>query len=268
MPNLIVAVIGASGNVGGGVINLLNDQSVISQEVPVLLKHAIVKTPNPPTPHKGIQLPKGKFFSNDIKAAITDPDVNLVVVTTGDLKVDYESIVLALSLGKHVVTPNKAVIAEYGDELLRLADLHKVCLSYDSSCMGGVPLIPILQFLKATLITNVEAVLNGTSNYLLNKMIDISYEQALKSAQDAGYAEPDPTADVEGHDVSRKAAIIMALLYRISIKEAYSELKGRTRGITDLSSRTLNMAKTLGGAVRLKISQPLFLAKASRVTFF
>ncbi|WP_131781714.1 homoserine dehydrogenase [Legionella gresilensis] len=261
MLKLIVAVIGASGNVGGGVVNLLN-----KQEIPFLLKHAIVKTLNPPNPYKGIQLPKEKNFSNDIKAAITDPDVNLVVVTTGDLKIDYESIVLALSLGKHVVTPNKAVIAEYGDELLQLADLNNVCLRYDSSCMGGVPLIPIIHFLKATPITGFEAVLNGTSNYLLNKMSEMPYEQALKSAQEAGYAEPDPTADVKGHDVSRKAAIIMAIIFRISIKEAYNALKERTKGITELSPNMLHMAKTLGGAVRLVAQVEMKVVNTSEVT--
>jgi homoserine dehydrogenase len=157
-----------------------------------------------------------EVFTTDTMGVVEDPDVDIVVELIGGVERAHELVARALSLGKPVVTGNKALLAAHGAELYAAADAAGVDLLFEAAVAGGIPLMrPLRESLVAEPVTRVMGIINGTTNYILTRMTEAgaSYEEALAEAQALGYAEEDPTADVEGFDAGAKAAIIATIVY-------------------------------------------------------
>ena len=151
---------------------------------------------------------------HDFSVIEQDPEVSIVVETIGGAKVALDFTRRALQAGKSVITSNKELVAEHGCELLRLAQEKGVSYLFEASVGGGIPIIrPLNQRLAANEIEEITGILNGTTNYILTRMIraGLSFDDALREAQANGYAEQDPTADIEGHDACRKICILASL---------------------------------------------------------
>ena len=198
-----------------------------------------------------------KKMIKDFNIILNDPEVAVVVETMGGLHPAYEFVSSCLSAGKSVVTSNKELVAAKGDELLKIAKDKDVNFLFEASVGGGIPIIrPISQCLAANRIDEIAGILNGTTNFILTMMIDknMSFEDALKLAQDNGYAEKDPTADVEGHDACRKICILAALCFG---KHVYPK-DVHTEGITKITLTDVEYVRSWGGVIKL-------IARASRV---
>ena len=198
-----------------------------------------------------------KKIIKDFNIILNDPEVAVVVETMGGLHPAYEFVSSCLSAGKSVVTSNKELVAAKGDELLKIAKDKNVNFLFEASVGGGIPIIrPISQCLAANRIDEIAGILNGTTNFILTMMIDknMSFEDALKLAQDNGYAEKDPTADVEGHDACRKICILAALCFG---KHVYPK-DVHTEGITKITLTDVEYVRSWGGVIKL-------IARASRV---
>ena len=198
-----------------------------------------------------------KKMIKDFNIILNDPEVAVVVETMGGLHPAYEFVSSCLSAGKSVVTSNKELVAAKGDELLKIAKDKNVNFLFEASVGGGIPIIrPISQCLAANRIDVIAGILNGTTNFILTMMIDknMSFEDALKLAQDNGYAEKDPTADVEGHDACRKICILAALCFG---KHVYPK-DVHTEGITKITLTDVEYVRSWGGVIKL-------IARASRV---
>lgn len=186
----------------------------------------------------------------DFNIILNDPDVKIVVETMGGLKPAFDFVSSCLKAGKSVVTSNKELVAAKGDILLKLAKENNVNFFFEASVGGGIPIIrPISQCLAANRIDEVAGILNGTTNFILTMMIynSMSFEDALKLAQDNGYAEKDPTADIEGFDACRKICILAALSFG---KHVYPE-SVYTEGITKITLEDVEYARSWGGVIKL-----------------
>ncbi len=186
----------------------------------------------------------------DFNIILNDPEVKVVVETMGGLHPAYEFVSACLNAGKSVVTSNKELVAAKGDELLVIAKEKNVNFLFEASVGGGIPIIrPINQCLAANRIDEIAGILNGTTNFILTMMIDknMSFEDALKLAQDNGYAEKDPTADVEGHDACRKICILAALCFG---KHVYPDAV-YTEGITKITLTDVEYVRSWGGVIKL-----------------
>ncbi len=187
---------------------------------------------------------------HDFSVIEKDPEVSVVVETMGGLNPAYPFVKASLLAGKHVVTSNKALVAAYGTELLAIAREKNVNFFFEASVGGGIPIIrPLYRCLKGEKILEITGILNGTTNFILTKMDKegASFEAVLKEAQDLGYAERNPEADVEGYDTCRKIAILTAMA---SGKEVnYEEIS--TEGITKITDVDFKYADKLGTSVKL-----------------
>ena len=161
----------------------------------------------------------GVTFTDDPNALVTDPDIDIVVELMGGLDTAKDLIIKAFSAGKHVVTANKHLLAEHGLELFDIAKENSVSLMFESSCAGG---IPIVQTLKESLagdeIVKMLGIMNGTANYILSEMSTrkgMDFQTALADAQDLGYAEADPSFDVEGFDTAHKLCVLIRMAYGV-----------------------------------------------------
>ncbi|MBT9537668.1 MAG: homoserine dehydrogenase [Thermodesulfovibrionales bacterium] len=250
-----VGIIGF-GTVGTGTAKiLLENKDVISQRTGFdinLKKIADLDIKK----SRGIKLPEGILTTNadDI---LNDPEINIVIELIGGIHPAKELILKAIRNKKHVVTANKALIATEGNEILAEAEKHGVEIGFEASVAGGIPIIKIIkEGLVANRILAVYGIINGTSNYILTKMTDegIEFSDALKEAQRLGYAEADPTYDIEGIDSAHKLAILASLAYDIplSFNDVYKE------GITRITSQDIGFAGELGYKIKL-----LAIAKAS-----
>ena len=186
----------------------------------------------------------------DFDKIVNDPEIVMVVETMGGSHPAYEFTKQAISAGKNVVTSNKEVVANFGTELLELARENNVNYLFEASVGGGIPIIrPMWQCLAANKITSVAGILNGTTNFILTKMIEenMDFDTALKIAQSLGYAEANPAADVEGIDTCRKICILASLAfgYQIRPEEVSCE------GITHITLEDVAAAESLGYAVKL-----------------
>lgn len=184
---------------------------------------------------------------NDI---LEDDAVKIVAEAMGGLHPAYEFVSSCLKAGKSVVTSNKELVAEKGDELLKLAKENNVNFMFEASVGGGIPILrPIIRCLAANEITEVAGILNGTTNFILSKMIfdKMGFDEALKLAQDNGYAEKDPTADIEGFDACRKICILAALCFG---KHVYPK-SVHTQGITKVTLEDVEYAHSWGGVIKL-----------------
>ena len=187
---------------------------------------------------------------HDFSIIENDPEVNIVVETIGGAKVALDFTRRALMAGKSVVTSNKELVAEHGCELLRLAQEKGVSYLFEASVGGGIPIIrPLNQCLAANEIEELCGILNGTTNYILTRMIraGLSFDAALKEAQQNGYAEQDPTADIEGHDACRKICILASLAFG---RHVYPR-QVPTEGITGVTLSDVAYAESCGKKIKL-----------------
>ncbi len=187
---------------------------------------------------------------HDFSMIERDPEVDVVVETIGGATIALEYTRRCLCAGKSVVTSNKELVATHGYELLQLAKQNKVSYLFEASVGGGIPIIrPISQCLAANELTEIAGILNGTTNYILTRMIrsGLSFEQALKEAQEKGYAERDPSADIEGADACRKICILSALAFG---RHIYPD-QVPTEGITRITLADVAFARSAGMKIKL-----------------
>lgn len=240
-----VAILGF-GTVGSGVAEVLTTNgALIDQRVgeQVRVKYIVDIRDFPDSPYKDL-------FEKDFSVVETDPEVNVVVETIGGAKIALDFTTRALKAGKSVVTSNKELVATHGYELLQLAKEHGCNYLFEASVGGGIPVLrPMSNCLAANQIEEVTGILNGTTNYILTRMIraGLSFEQALKEAQANGYAEQDPTADVDGHDACRKTCILAALAFG---QHVYPE-QVPTQGIRDVTLEDVAYADSCGYKIKL-----------------
>ena len=240
-----VAIMGY-GTIGSGVAEILcgnQEQIAKSAGQGAALKYVLDLREFPGSPIEDKLI-------HDFKVIEEDPEVDVVVETMGGLNPSYQFVKACLLAGKHVVTSNKALVAAYGTELLQIAKDKNVNFFFEASVGGGIPIIRTLyRCLGGEQIEEITGILNGTTNYILTKMDKegSSFEAALKEAQDLGYAERNPEADVEGHDTCRKIAILTAMA---SGKEVHYE-DIYTEGITKITDVDFRYAEKLGTSVKL-----------------
>lgn len=192
---------------------------------------------------------KNKFIK-DFNIILNDSEVSVVVEVMGGLDPAYKYVKSLLEKGKSVVTSNKELVAEKGAELLKTAREHNVNFFFEASVGGGIPIIrPLHHCLSANEIDDIAGILNGTTNFILTKMINeqMTFEDALKTAQSLGYAERNPSADVEGHDACRKICILASLAFGKHVYPKYVH----TEGITGITNEDVMYCNDFGGAVKL-----------------
>ncbi|RMG74035.1 MAG: homoserine dehydrogenase [Nitrospirae bacterium] len=243
-----VGVIGF-GTVGSGTVRILLENKEVIQkktDVEVVLKRIAdldIET------DRGIRLPDGVLTTNAMEL-IEDPEIDIVVELIGGISPAKEFILKALDRGKHVVTANKALLATEGEDIFSLAIQKNLCLGFEASVAGGIPIIKVVkEGLTANNILNIYGIINGTSNYILTKMTQegIDFSEALKEAQQRGYAEADPTFDIEGIDSAHKLTLLASLAFGIplSYKSLYVE------GISGIKAMDIEFARELGYKIKL-----------------
>lgn len=243
---MIYAAVMGYGTIGSGVVEVLeNNRKEVAQsagqEIEVKYVLDLREFPGTSVENKII---------HDFAQIENDPEVRLVVETMGGLNPAYPWVKACLLAGKHVITSNKALVAAHGTELLAIAKEKNVNFLFEASVGGGIPIIrPLYRCLMGEKIEEVTGILNGTTNYILTKMAQegASFEEVLKEAQELGYAERNPEADVEGHDTCRKIAILTALATGKEVN--YEEI--HTEGITKITVKDLQYAEKLGASVKL-----------------
>ena len=198
---------------------------------------------------RGIKLPKGVLINN-ADSLIADPDIHIVVELIGGTTIAKDIMLKAIRNGKHVVTANKALLATHGKEIFKAAEKANVQVGFEASVAGGIPIIKIIsEGLVANRIKSIYGIINGTTNYILSKMSDenAEFSEVLKEAQKLGYAEADPTYDIEGIDSAHKISILASLAYgtQFSLKDVYRE------GISKISSMDIEFARELGYKLKL-----------------
>lgn len=237
------------GTIGGAVAKALgNKGGALTEKVgcPLVLKKVLEKSPDKLRSHSI----NSELIAIGPQDVLTDPEVDVVVELMGGEDVAFACIKEALNRGRHVVTANKEVMAKYGSELLELAQDNGIEIRYEAAVGGGIPLIaPFQRDLVANEISAVYSILNGTTNYILTRMADddMDFSIALKEAQGRGYAEADPTFDIEGIDATYKLSILSSLAFRTAVSpwEVHSE------GISRLGARDFRYARELGYAIKL-----------------
>jgi len=239
------------GIIGGQVARLLTDRAEKLEEMvgcPLVLRKIKVLPPDLSRP-LAHELP-ASLFTTDDEEFFNNSDIDIVVELIGGESPAQDYVKRALSSKKHVVTANKELIAKHGAELLSLAQQHNVGLLYEGSVGGGIPLIaPFKHDLVANEISGIYAIINGTTNYILTRMAreGMDFSEALKTAQQLGYAEANPENDIEGIDAHYKLAILASLAFKTQVRpeDIYHE------GISRLGSRDFQYAKELGVAIKL-----------------
>jgi homoserine dehydrogenase len=198
---------------------------------------------------RGIKLPKN-VLTNDTEAVLNDPDIDIIVELIGGIHPAKEIVIKALKNGKHVVTANKALLAEAGQPIFKTAEKNKVDVGFEASVAGSIPIIKVVrESLIGNSLKNIYGIINGTANYILTKMTEegVGFSSTLREAQDLGYAEADPTFDIEGVDSAHKLTILAALAFGIpiSFKKVYTE------GITKITPMDIEFASEFGYRIKL-----------------
>lgn len=240
-----IAVLGY-GTVGSGVVEVLetNRESITKragESIDIKYVLDLRDFPGDPIQEKIV---------HDVDIIINDPEIDVVVEVMGGIEPAFTFAKKALAAGKSVCTSNKALVAAHGPELLEIAKAANLNFMFEASVGGGIPIIrPLNQSLTADEITKITGILNGTTNYILTKMSreGCSYEDTLKEAQELGYAERNPEADVEGFDACRKIAILTSLAFGSTVN--FEEIT--TEGITNISTADFKYAQKLGSVVKL-----------------
>lgn len=240
-----IAVLGY-GTVGSGVVEVINtNQDSINRRAgdEIRIKYVLDLRDFPGDPVQEVLV-------HDYETIVNDPEVDIVVEVMGGLEPAHTFVKRALEAGKSVATSNKALVAKFGPELMDIARNKNINFLFEASCGGGIPIIRALnQSLTADQIDEVTGILNGTTNYMLTKM-DMEgsrFEGVLKEAQEKGYAEADPTADVEGYDACRKIAILSSLAYGKFLN--YEKI--HTEGITRITPEDMEYARAMGMSIKL-----------------
>ncbi|MBQ5889395.1 MAG: homoserine dehydrogenase [Clostridia bacterium] len=240
-----IAIMG-HGVVGSGVVEVLlhNHDGIISRAAEEInIKHILDLREFPDSP-------LSDRFTKDFNDILNDDSVKIVVETMGGVKPAYDFVKSCLLAGKSIVTSNKELVAKHGQELVTIAKENNLNFLFEASVGGGIPIIrPMTQCLAANKICDVIGILNGTTNFIMTKMIkdNTDFKDALAIAQQLGYAEKDPTADVEGHDACRKICILASLAFG---KHVYPE-SVYTEGISNITLRDVEYASKWGGVIKL-----------------
>ncbi|MFZ5899670.1 MAG: homoserine dehydrogenase [Bacillota bacterium] len=237
------------GTVGRGVARIFRDNGdLLARRVGIelVLSKILVRDP---AKNRGLELPPGMLTTNS-REILDNPDIDIVIEVIGGTGAALEFVKQALKRGKSVVTANKDMIAAHGKELFALAQAHRCDLLFEASVAGGIPIIRALkQCLAANRIEEVIGIVNGTTNYMLSKMSaeDAQFEDVLRDAQKKGYAEADPTNDIEGYDAARKLAILASIAFnsRVEVEDVYVE------GITRITAEDITYARELGYVIKL-----------------
>lgn len=242
---LNVSVLGY-GTVGSGVVEVLttNSESIakkVGQEINVKSILDLRDFPGDPFADKIV---------HDFNQIVNDSEVQIVVETMGGVKPAYDFVKACLEAGKSVCTSNKELVAKHGAELIALAKEKSINFFFEASVGGGIPIIrPINECVTGDVIQEISGILNGTTNYILSKMASdgSDFDSVLKDAQDKGYAEKNPEADVEGYDACRKIAILTSLAYgkQVDFEDIYTE------GITKITDVDIKYAKALGASIKI-----------------
>ncbi|WP_024293448.1 homoserine dehydrogenase [Lacrimispora indolis] len=240
-----IAIMGY-GTIGSGVAEVLErNREMIAKRVgdKVEVKYVLDLREFPGDPME-------KRIVHDFSVIEKDSEVSMVIETMGGLNPAYPFVKASLEAGKHVATSNKALVAAYGTELLEIAREHNVNFFFEASVGGGIPIIrPLYTSLAGEEIEEITGILNGTTNYILTKMDKAgeTFEAALRKAQELGYAERNPEADVEGHDTCRKIAILTAVAtgHEVNYEHIYTE------GITKITDVDFRYADAMGTSVKL-----------------
>lgn len=237
------------GTVGGGVAQLLLEHGeLLSRRLgaPLVLAKAVDLDASLA---QGLGLPQG-VYSSDVATVLDDPAIDIVVELIGGLKPAKDFVLRAIANGKHVATANKALLACHGAEIFAAARQHQVSLAFEAAVAGGIPLIKALrEGLAANRISRVLGILNGTCNYILSRMTSegAPFDQVLKAAQELGYAEADPTFDIEGTDTAHKLAILAAL-----VSGQHPRLEDiPTQGISAITPLDIGLAGEFGCRIKL-----------------
>ena len=243
-----IAVMGY-GTIGSGVVEVLatNKDSIAKRagdEIEVKYVLDLREFPGDPIEDKVV---------HDYQTIVNDPEVSVVVETMGGVEPAYTFVKAMLEAGKHVTTSNKALVADKGAELIALAKEKNVNFLFEASVGGGIPIIrPLNSCLTADEIEEITGILNGTTNYMMTKMSNegLEFEDVLKDAQEKGYAEKDPSADIEGYDACRKIAILTSLVcgQQVDFNDIHTE------GITKISATDIKYAKQMGRVIKLLAS--------------
>ncbi len=243
---MIKAAVMGYGTIGSGVAEVLNiNQESIAAKIGegIELKYVLDVRD---FPGDAIQ----EKVVHDVNVIVRDPEVKIVVETMGGVEPAYTFVKSMLEAGKHVATSNKALVADKGAELIALAKEKNVNFLFEASVGGGIPIIrPLNSSLTADEIEEITGILNGTTNYMMTRMAEegVEFQDVLKDAQEKGYAEKDPTADVEGYDACRKIAILTSLAcgQQVDFQEIHTE------GITKISAVDMKYAKKMGRVIKL-----------------
>lgn len=237
------------GTVGSGVLRILkHHEPKLNQVTGVSLK--IKKVLVRDIDKKRGSIAEGIELTLDVDEIINDPEIDIVIEVMGSIDEAKTYIKKALIAGKHVVTANKDLIALHGNELVALAKANQCDLYYEASVAGGIPILrTIVDSLASDEIQKVFGIVNGTTNFILSKMTSEgkTYEEALKEAQELGFAESDPTNDVDGIDAARKMVILTRLAFGMNVELDQIE----TKGIRDLQQEDIQMAEKLGYKIKL-----------------
>ena len=235
-----IAVLGA-GNIGSAVLSRLDelDDNVLNLE----LKRVLV---NDTSKDRGVSK---DILTNNFDEILNDDSIDLVIEVLGGVDPGKEYIKSLLEKGKAVITANKDIIADYGRELITLAEENNTCLYFEAAVAAGIPVLkPLIESLRGEELTKVLGIINGTSNYILTSMEEGStYEDALSTAQELGYAEPDPTNDVEGIDAKYKAMILSLLCFGVSPNDDAVF----TEGISNITKEDFDWADRLDKTIKL-----------------
>ena len=240
-----VAVMGF-GTIGSGVVEVLSiNKESIAKRVGDTIEVKYVLDLRDFEGH-----PIQKKVVHDYKIIAEDPEVSIVVETMGGVEPAYTFVKAMLEAGKSVATSNKALVAEKGAELLEIAKANNVNFQFEASVGGGIPIIrPLKNCLTADVIGEITGIINGTTNYMMTEMTEkgVDFADVLKDAQLKGYAEKDPTADIEGYDAGRKIAILTSLIcgQQVDFEDIHTE------GISHITSTDIKYAKTMGRAIKL-----------------
>ena len=205
------------------------------------------------------------ILTNDYKKILNDPEIKIVVELIGGETVAKQIIIEAFEAKKSVVTANKALIAKYGVELFQRAKQNGVSFLFEAAVGGGIPIVtPLMESLVANTVTEIRGIMNGTSNYILTKMKEdnLSFDEALKIASEKGYAEADPTYDVDGIDAGHKINILASLAYGGSIKFKDMQLSG----IREISTVDIFSANQLNSTIKLIASSKLLSDTSAQIS--
>ena len=248
MKKVKIALLGL-GNVGRGVWNILqmNGEEIMKRSgCQVEVAKILVRDPSKA---RAVKVPE-ELITTNFDEILNDDSIKIIVEVMGGIEPAREYILKSLNKKKHIVTANKMLLATYGDELFKKADEEELMHNYEASVAGGIPIIQAInESLTANKIEKLYGIINGTTNFILSKMEleGSDFENVLKEAQEKGYAEADPTSDIEGFDAQYKLAILSSLAFgtKVKIDDVYRE------GITKITSKDIRYAKDFGLVIKL-----------------